>query len=201
MARCTRARDRRKRLVLVRLLKKPVVFADAAELAAVEKALKGLKHPAIVPILKLVAVLTLGPGDRRGERIRGGHDPGGTVRADRSARSQGRGPVCAAPGRGARICRQLRSIIHGHLTPDHILTGDDGQPRIGGFRAVVSGLPAGRFVRDGAGVCRARAFAIAGRGADGPDRHLQPGRGVLPASHRRGARPWFGEPEILYRHV
>ena len=55
-----KGRDRRKRLVLVRLLKKPVVFANAAELAALEKVLKGLKHAAIVPVIKLVVASSSG---------------------------------------------------------------------------------------------------------------------------------------------
>ncbi len=66
-----KGRDRRKRLVLVRVLKNPVVFDDAAELAAVERALEGAEASGDRADLEARRALILGPGDRRGERIRG----------------------------------------------------------------------------------------------------------------------------------
>ena len=50
-----KGRDRGQRLVTVRSLKKPVKLDSPAAVARLEKELKALKHPAIVPILKLIA--------------------------------------------------------------------------------------------------------------------------------------------------
>jgi Ca-activated chloride channel family protein len=49
-----KARDKSKRWVTVRVLKKPVALESAAAVLRLERALKALKHPAIVPILKLI---------------------------------------------------------------------------------------------------------------------------------------------------
>ena len=55
-----KGRDRRKRLVMVRSLKKPVTLGGPGAFARLEKELKRLKHPAIVPILKLIGESRIG---------------------------------------------------------------------------------------------------------------------------------------------
>ena len=83
--------------------------------------------------------------------------------------------------------RQL--MIHGNLTADNILIGDDGKPRITGFG--LARLDCGPDVS----CATVRAYVApellqdASRAADGPDRRLQPGRHFLPAADRRAARP------------
>ena len=127
-----RGQDQRKRPVLVRLLEKPVAFAAAGELAAVEKALKGLKHAGIVPILKLVTILPSGPVIA----VVSDYVVGATL-AERFAGTEPLDPRAAAQFVLA-LAEALeyaggRGVIHGNLTPDHILIGDNGQPRISGF--------------------------------------------------------------------
>ena len=65
-----------------------------------------------------------------------------------------------------------RLMIHGNLTPGHILIGDDGQAAHHRFRAGETWMRAGRVVCDSPGVRRPRAAPISGRPADGPDRRL-----------------------------
>ena len=127
-----KGRDRRKRLVLVRLLKKPVVFANAAELAALEKVLKGLKHAAIVPVIKLVVASSSGAVIAVVSEY-----VVATTLTERFAQNESVEPEVASRFvlalAEALEYAERRAMIHGNLTPDHILIGQDGQPRIGGF--------------------------------------------------------------------
>jgi serine/threonine protein kinase len=133
-----KARDRRKRLVQIRLLKKPVMFDSAAELAAVEKLLKGLKHAAIVPVLDLVIVAPPGAASVSVIAIVSEYVAAPTL-TERFARTD---TDRLDPRAAAQFVLALgealeyaagRSLVHGNLTPDHILIGDNDRPRIGGF--------------------------------------------------------------------
>ena len=156
-----KGRDRRGRLVLVRVLKKPFNVGGSAAFAQLQKELKGLKHPAIVPILQLIGDVSLGPGDRRGERVRRRPDPDPVDQPVRAARSPGSGTSRAGPGRGARV---RRSSGHDPRQP-HARQYPDRRRRQAShhrFRAGASRLRAGRFLCHRPGVRRPRAAAIPG---------------------------------------
>ncbi len=127
-----RANDKRKRSVVVRVLKKPVFIASHAAFIKLEKELKGLKHPAIVPILNLI-------GDSRGGpviAVVSEHVVAPTLTHWLSY--SGQTDLREAAFFVLVIAEALeysgrRLMIHGSLTPDHILIGDDGKPRITDF--------------------------------------------------------------------
>ncbi len=127
-----RGRDKSGQLVSVRILKNPVRVAGSEGLAKLQNELTRLKHPAIVPILRLV-------GDNRS----------GLVIAVVSAYVTGPNMAqwisqAGLPDSGvvARLVLILaealeyagrRAMIHGCLTADNIWIGDDGRPRITDF--------------------------------------------------------------------
>jgi eukaryotic-like serine/threonine-protein kinase len=125
-------RDRRKRTVMVRSLKKPVALDSSTALERLERELKRLKHPAIVPILKLIGESRIG----RVIAVVSEYSTGPTL----TQRLNQSGPpdlreaaffVLVLAEALEFAGRQL--MIHGNLTPGHILIGDDGKPRIIGF--------------------------------------------------------------------
>ena len=127
-----RANDMRKRSVMVRVLKKPVSLASPAAFAKLQKELKGLKHPAIVPILELIGDSPKGPVIA----VVSEHVVAPTLTHWLS--QAGQPDVRQAAFLVLVIAEALeyagrRLMIHGILTPDHILIGDDGKPRITGF--------------------------------------------------------------------
>jgi len=127
-----KGRDQRGRLVSVRVLKNPVNVAGSAAFVKLQKELKGLKHPAIVPILRLIgdvgsglviAVVSeyvAGPSLTRWISQSGLPDPREAARLVLV--------LAEALEYGAR-----QNMIHGNLMPDNIWIGDDGKPRITGF--------------------------------------------------------------------
>ena len=127
-----RANDNRKRSVVIRLLKKPFSVASPAAFAKLEKELKGLKHPAIVPILELIGDSRTGPVIA----VVSDHLVAPTLthwlsQAERLDLREAAFFVLV-------IAEALeygghRLVIHGSLTPDHILISDDGKPRITGI--------------------------------------------------------------------
>jgi len=127
-----KGRDQRGRLVSVRVLKKPVHVGGSAAFATFQKELKGLKHPAIVPIRRLV-------GDARTGLVI-------AVVSDHVAGQSLNQWIGQAglpdPREAARLVLALaealeyggqRGMIHGNLMADNILIGDDGKPRLAGF--------------------------------------------------------------------
>jgi Ca-activated chloride channel homolog len=125
-------RDRRKRMVMVRSLKKPVALNSSTDPERLEKELKGLKHPAIVPILKLI-------GESRIGRVIAVVSEYSAVPTLSQRLNQSGLPDLREAAFFVLVLaealeyagRQL--MIHGNLTPSHILIGDDGKPRITGF--------------------------------------------------------------------
>jgi Ca-activated chloride channel family protein len=125
-------RSRRNRSVMIRTLKNAVSLSGSGAFAQLEKELKRLKHPAIVPILKLI-------GDSQtGEVIAvvSEHFVGPTLRHWLS--QAGQPDIRQAAFFVLVIAEAIeyagrRLMIHGILTPDRILIGDDGKPRITGF--------------------------------------------------------------------
>ncbi|MFI5459625.1 MAG: VIT domain-containing protein [Isosphaerales bacterium] len=125
-------RDQRGRLVSVRVLKNPVNVAGSAAFAKLQKELKGLKHPAIVPILRLigdarsglviaiVSEYVAGPSLTRWISQSGLPDPREAVRLVLV--------LAEALEYGGR-----QNMIHGNLMADNIWIADDGKPRITGF--------------------------------------------------------------------
>jgi Ca-activated chloride channel family protein len=126
------ADDRRRGLVIVTMLKKPVNVGGSLAFAKLQKELKGLKHPAIVPIIQLV-------GDFRSGLVLGvvsEHVKGPTLTEWISRLG------LPDPDAAARLVLLLAEaleyggrqvMVHGNLTPANILIGDDGKPRITGF--------------------------------------------------------------------
>ncbi len=127
-----RANDKSNRSVVVRMLKKPVCVADAAAFSKLEKQLTGLKHPAIVPILKLI-------GDsRQGPVIAVVSDHVIAPTLTHWLSQAGQPNLREAAFFVLVVAEALeyssrRLMIHGSLSPDHILIGDNGKPRITGF--------------------------------------------------------------------
>jgi hypothetical protein len=125
-------RDRRKRMVMVRSLKKPVALNSSTDLERLEKELKGLKHPAIVPILKLIGESRIG----RVIAVVSEYSAAPTLsqRLNQPGLPNFREAaffVLVLAEALEYAGRQL--MIHGNLTPSHILIGDDGKPRVTGF--------------------------------------------------------------------
>jgi len=127
-----KARDQRGRLVSVRVLKNPVNIGGSAAFAKLQKELKGLKHPAIVPILRLIG------GARSGLVIAVVSE---YVAGESLARwiSQAGLPD---PREAARLVLILAEaleyggrqvVFHGNLTADTIRIGNDGKPHITDF--------------------------------------------------------------------
>jgi Ca-activated chloride channel homolog len=127
-----KARDKRGRLVSVRILKAPVTFTGAAAFKKRQKELTRLKHPAIVPILRLLgdarAGLVIGvlseyvAGKSLTELLNqtGRPDPRQTARLVLI--------LAEALEHGSR-----QGVIHGTLTADKIRMVDEGRPRITDF--------------------------------------------------------------------
>ena len=183
-----KGRDRRKRLVMVRSLKKPVALGSARDFERLEKELKRLKHPAIVPILKLI-------GESRVGRVIAVVSEFSTAPTLSQRLNQSGLPDLREAAFFVLVLADAleyagrRLMIHGNLTPSHILIGDDGKPRITGFG--LASLECGPDVS----CATVRVYVapellqIPGRPADGPNRRLQSGRHSLPAADRRIARP------------
>jgi Ca-activated chloride channel family protein len=131
-------RDRRGRPVVLLVLTTPVKLASGAAFSRVEKALKRLKHPAIVPILGLV-------GDARTGLVIGVVSE--KVVAETLAHRLMQGSaldhravahlVLALAEALEYAARQ--GIIHGDLTLENILIGDNDKPHITGFERTVLG--------------------------------------------------------------
>jgi Protein kinase domain len=127
-----KGRDLRKRLVMVRWLKKPVCLNGSAAFARLEKELKRLAHPAIVPILKLI-------GESRSGQVFAvvreySADPTLSQRLNQSGLPDLREAAFFVLVLAEALEYAGRKhMIHGNLTPNHILIGDDGKPRITGF--------------------------------------------------------------------
>jgi Ca-activated chloride channel family protein len=125
-------RDRRKRTVMVRSLKKPVRLDSSAALERLEKDFKRLKHQAIVPILKLI-------GESRIGRVIAivsefSADPTLSQRLNHPGLPRLREAAFFVLVLAEALEYAGRKhMIHGNLTPSHILIGHDGKPRITGF--------------------------------------------------------------------
>jgi len=127
-----KGRDQRGRLVSVRVLKNPFNIGGSAAFAKLQKELKRLNHPAIVPILRLIgdarsglviAVVSeyvAGPSLTRWISQSGLPDPREAARLVLD--------LAEALEYGSR-----QNMIHGNLIADNIWIGDDGKPRITGF--------------------------------------------------------------------
>jgi eukaryotic-like serine/threonine-protein kinase len=127
-----KARGRLGRIVSIRVLKNPVALAGPAEVARLEKQLIGLKHPAIVPIVKLIYDSQSG----RVVALVSKYVEGRTLTQWLSQNG-----IADAPA-AARFVLTLaealeyaghKTMIHGILTPEKIQIDDDGSPRITGF--------------------------------------------------------------------
>jgi Ca-activated chloride channel family protein len=127
-----KGRDRRKQLVMVRSLKTPVTLTRSADFARLEKELKRLKHPAIVPILKLINESHTG----RVIAVVSEYSTGPTL--SQRLNQSGLPDLREAAFFVLVLAEALeyagrKLMIHGNLTPSHILIGHDGKPRITGF--------------------------------------------------------------------
>jgi eukaryotic-like serine/threonine-protein kinase len=119
-------------MVMIRLLKKPVALDSAPSLERLEKDLKRLKHPAIVPILKLI-------GESRIGRVIAVVSEFSTAPTLSQRFNQSGLPNLREAAFFMLVLAETlefalrRLMIHGNLTPSQILIGDDGKPRIIGF--------------------------------------------------------------------
>jgi Ca-activated chloride channel family protein len=124
-----KGRDKRGRLVTIRLLKKSVTISSSGGLADGQKRLTGLKHPALVPILKLI-------GDARsGQVVAVVSDyVAGQTLTDWLSRVR-----LPDPGLAARLILILaeavdhanrRGVFFRNLLAHTIWIADDGRPRI-----------------------------------------------------------------------
>jgi serine/threonine-protein kinase len=117
------------------MLKNPLKAGGSADFAKLQRELKQLKHPAIVPILQLIGDARLGLVVAVVSEYAGG--PTLTEWISRLGLPD---PIAAA--RLTLVLaealeyggRQL--MVHGNLVPESILIGDDGQPRVAGFGLV-----------------------------------------------------------------
>jgi eukaryotic-like serine/threonine-protein kinase len=127
-----RAIDKRKRSVVVLVLKKPVHLVDHAAFAELEKELTRLKHPAIVPILKLIGDSRSGPVIA----VVSEHVVAPTLTL---WLGQGGQPDLREAAFFVLVIAEAleyagrQFIMHANLTPGNILIGNDGKPRITGF--------------------------------------------------------------------
>jgi Ca-activated chloride channel homolog len=127
-----RAIGKRKRSVVVRVLKNPVHLADHAAFAKLEKELKGLKHPAIVPILKLIGDSRSGPVIAVVSEYFAAptltHWLGQAGKPDLREVAFFVLVIAEALEYAVRL-----NMMHGNLRPSNILIGNDGKPRVTGF--------------------------------------------------------------------
>ncbi|HKI16679.1 MAG TPA: protein kinase, partial [Isosphaeraceae bacterium] len=133
-----KARERTGRIVSVLVLKNPAPLAGR-EIARLEKELIGLKHPAIIPILKLIYNAQSGLVFAVVSKYVAGRTLTQWISQNGLA---GPCPSAGAPRAAARLVLTLaegleyagrKTMIHGILTPEKIQIGDDGSPRITGF--------------------------------------------------------------------
>jgi Ca-activated chloride channel family protein len=138
-----KGRDQRGNDILVRMFKKPVDLAGSAALAALQKQLRGLKHPAIVRIERLV-------GDARSSRLVAvvSDFVAGVSLNQWIIRFGIPDPLDAArlvlPLAEALEYAGRRGRIHGNIRAGTIRIGDDGKPRVFGFD--LAGLGSGPAV-------------------------------------------------------
>jgi hypothetical protein len=126
-----RAEERTGRIVSILVLRQQPPLAGR-EIVKLEKQLIGLKHPAIVPILKLIT-------DTRSSLVYAvvGEDLAGRTLTEWL--SQNGLPNAQAAARLVLTLAEAiqyaggKKMIHGLLTPETIQIGDDGSPRITGF--------------------------------------------------------------------
>jgi len=127
-----KARDRRGQVVSVWVLRKPVCLAGSGAFAKLQKELKGLKHPAIVPILRLIGdsrsglVIAVVSEHASGPNLSGWFSLSGLPDLWEAARF-----VLVLAEALEYGGRQI--MIHGNLMPENIWIGNDGKPRIAGF--------------------------------------------------------------------
>ena len=174
-ARYYRGHDRGQRPVMIRSLKTPVTLDGPAPSRELEKELKRLKHPAIVPILKLI-------GESRTGRVIAVVSEYAAAPTLSQRLSQSDLPDLREAAFFVLVLAEAleyagrRLMIHGNLTPSNILIGADGKPRITGFG--LARLDCGPDVS----CATVRAYVAPellqspGSPADRPDRRLQPGR-------------------------
>jgi len=127
-----KGRDRRGRIVSILVLANPVTLGEGADFAKLQRELKALKHPMIVPILQLI-------GDsRRGlvlavvsEHVAG---PTLTQWVSQVGLPDPRAAAVLVLGLADALEYAAKQIMtHGHLTSGTIRMTDDGTPRITGF--------------------------------------------------------------------
>ncbi|MGO9465024.1 MAG: VIT domain-containing protein [Isosphaeraceae bacterium] len=128
-----KARDPRGKLVALRLLKNPFDAGSPRKLAMLEKKLTALRHPAIVPILRLiaepaptnrvVAIVSEYVSEPTLENWRGKAEPIDTLESARLVLA-----LAEALHHAAR-----RGMVHGLLAPERIRIAAAGAPRIEEF--------------------------------------------------------------------
>ena len=127
-----RANDERMRTVEIRVLMKPVSLDSPAAFAKLEKELKGLKHPAIVPILKLIGDSRSGPVIA----VVSEHVVAPTLTLWLGQAGQ---PDLREVAFFVLVIAEAleyagrQNIMHGNLRPSNVLIGNDGKPRITAF--------------------------------------------------------------------
>jgi serine/threonine protein kinase len=128
-------RDRRGRLVSVRILAKPTHVAGQVQFEALEKKLTALKLPGLAPILRLIAdpaagfVVAVVSEYVAGPSLRWYLSQGSLPDSREAARLVlALAEVLGYAGR--------RGMVHGNIRPETIRTADDGRPRITGLGLV-----------------------------------------------------------------
>jgi serine/threonine protein kinase len=127
-----RAIGKRKRSVVVRVLKNPVHLASHAAISELEKELKGLRHTAIVPILRLIGESRSGPVIA----VVSEHVVAPTLTLWLG--QAGQPDLREAAFFVLVIAEALEyachlNMMHANLTPSNILIGNDGKPCVTGF--------------------------------------------------------------------
>jgi Ca-activated chloride channel family protein len=133
-----KGRGVRGQLVSIRLLKTPVSIAGHGALVKLEKALKQLKDPGIVPIIRLIEDTRSGRAVAVVSEYAAGLSLSQWIGLSGLPEVQDAARLVLVLAEALEYARR-RGMLHGHVRADNIRIGDDGLPRLAGFGLALLG--------------------------------------------------------------